>query len=457
MSSVLIVEDDDDIAFGVARLLELLRFRVEKAADAAETLRKTAQTTFDVILLDLGLPDADGLSLLSELIARDPTVPIIVLTGRDDAANAVSALKLGASDYLTKPTPGEAIHLAILRALERSDLRRRIEASRRDPADARMIVGDSPIWNRTMRMLEAAAHARNTPVLLAGESGTGKEIAAALIHKTSERAHGPYVTVNASCFSPALLESELFGHEPGAYTDAKTRRRGLFELADGGTLFLDEVADLPRELQPKLLRAIEGHPFRRVGGEREVSVDVRVVSASNRSLSREVESGAFRADLYQRLCVLEIGLPPLRERGDDVIQLALFFFQRLSAEMGLPQPSLSPAVLQCLIAYSWPGNVRELRNVIERALVLAASREVTPSDLPPEVTAAAHLPSLAAPSSRATNGAGNGAGYATLDETVRRHVLAVYENRSRNLSQAARTLGISRVALRRKLRLYGSK
>ena len=450
MSSVLIVEDDEDIAFGVARLLELLQFRVEKAADAAEALQRTARTTFDVILLDLGLPDVDGLSLLSELITRDPSVPIIVITGRDDAANAVSALKLGASDYLTKPVPGEAIHHTILRSLERSDLRRRIEASRRDPAGAQLIIGDSPVWNRTMRMLEAAAHARNTAVLLSGESGTGKEIAAALIHKTSERAHGPYVTVNASCFAPALLESELFGHEPGAYTDAKTRRRGLFELADGGTLFLDEVADLPRELQPKLLRVIEGHPFRRVGGEREVSVDVRVVSASNRSLSREVETGAFRADLYQRLRVLEIELPPLRERGDDVIKLALFFFRHLSAEMGLPQPSLSPAVLECLAAYAWPGNVRELHNVVERALVLAPDREVTPSDLPAEVLSSARIhPSRTASTSIAANG------YATLDEAMRRHILAVYEHRSRNLSQTARTLGISRVALRRRLRQYG--
>ncbi|HET8775164.1 MAG TPA: sigma 54-interacting transcriptional regulator, partial [Thermoanaerobaculia bacterium] len=241
-------------------------------------------------------------------------------------------------------------------------------------------------------------------------------------------------------------------HEPGAYTDAKARRRGLFELADGGTLFFDEVADLPRELQPKLLRVIEGHPFRRVGGEREVSVDVRVVSASNRPLSREVEAGAFRADLYQRLRVLEIELPPLRDRGDDVLELALFFFRRLAAEMGLPQPALSPAVLECLAAYSWPGNVRELRNVIERALVLAADREVTPADLPPEVTAAARATLRAAPSPPAPTKAG----YTSLDEAVRRHILAVYENRGRNLSQTARTLGISRVALRRKLRRYGS-
>ncbi|HET8773566.1 MAG TPA: response regulator, partial [Thermoanaerobaculia bacterium] len=196
MSSVLIVEDDDNIAFAVARQLELLRFRVEKAADAAEALHRTARTTFDAILLDLGLPDADGLSLLSELIARDASVPIIVITGHDDAAHAVAALKLGASDYLTKPVPGEAIHLALLRSLERSDLRRRIEASRRNPAGAQPIIGASPAWNRAMRMLEAAAHARNTPVLLTGESGTGKELASALNHKTSERAHGPYVTVN---------------------------------------------------------------------------------------------------------------------------------------------------------------------------------------------------------------------------------------------------------------------
>jgi DNA-binding NtrC family response regulator len=292
-----------------------------------------------------------------------------------------------------------------------------------------------------------------TPVLLHGESGTGKELAAEMLHRESPRAACPFVTVNAACFSTTLLESELFGHEAGAFTVARRARRGLFEMAAGGTLFLDEIADLPPEIQPKLLRVLEGHPFRRVGGEREIPCDVRLVCASNRRLSAEVAAGRLREDLYHRLKVVEIDLPPLRERPGDVRELAVEFLARLGASAGRADLQFGPETIAMLERYPWPGNARELKNAVERSVIFAPGREIRPEDLPVEIRAAAEgaPPALSAARAEDMPVALPG-GDQSLAEVVRRHVRAVMASSGGNLTLAARRLGISRPTVRQHLR-----
>lgn len=450
MTTLLLVEDEEDLAFSLGRLLKRDGFSVDVASGFEEALRFSATRLYDAVLLDLGLPDGDGFDLLERLREADGG-PVIVQTGRDDAASAVRALRLGAADYLTKPVEREALGLALGRALEASALKRALEAARRRPVDGPVVLGSSPAWRRVVSEIHAAAAAARTPVLLQGESGTGKQVAAELLHAVSPRAGHPFVAVNAACFSAALLDSELFGHEAGAFTDARAARRGLLELASGGTLFLDEIAELPREIQPKLLRVLEGHPFRRVGGEREIRCDVRLVSASNRRLAEEVAAGRLREDLYHRLRVVEISLPPLRERPEDVRDLGLEFLSRAAAQAGRGNLFFSVEAFGCLLRYAWPGNVRELRNVVERAVIFAAGPSIGPQDLPAEVRAgveSGRRPGRAAAAAPVD---------VRLEEAVRRHILAVFDACGGNLTHAATSLGISRPTLREHLRRYGAR
>ena len=328
------------------------------------------------------------------------------------------------------------------------------------------VIGQSAPWRAAMADLRAAAASPRTPVLLTGESGTGKELAAEQVHTWSVRSGRPFVSVNAACFSPALLESELFGHEAGAFTGAKSRKAGLFELASGGTLFLDEVGELPLDLQPKLLRVLEGHPFRRVGGERPIAADVRIVSATNCRMEEAVSTGKFRLDLYHRLRVVEVVLPPLRDRDSDAELLAIHFLSRFGAELGRPILEIAPEVLAAIRAYPWPGNVRELKNAIERAIVLNRTGHLGLDDLPPEVLAAHPRQGSDHPrygSDRPRNGGGlrllspspTELGGRELGDVVRQHVIEAYRASDGNLARAARSLGIGRATLRRRLRDYG--
>jgi len=449
---VLLVDDDEDFVFGLGQLLRRHGLDLGVAASGSEAFAAIARASWDIVMLDLGLPDRPGLEVLGEILARDPFCSVIVLTGRDEARTAVAALRLGAVHYLTKPASFDEILVALEHASERHALRLRLEAALREAGDGRNALGQSPAWREALAVLEAAARAPRTQVLLTGESGTGKELAASLLHTWSDRTQGPFVAVNTASFSPSLLESELFGHVAGAFTGARGMKRGLLELASGGTLFLDEVGELPIELQPKLLRVLEGHPFRRVGGDHEIRVDVRFLSATNRPLVDEVKQGRFRLDLYHRLRVVEITLPPLRERGDDVDLLTVHFVSRFAAEMGKPGLSILPQALQALRAYAWPGNVRELRNVIERAVVLCRSRELDLRDLPPEVLAAS-LRAGAAPS--AGEREGTPAPLTPLEDVIRDHVLCAFRACGENVTRTAGALGIGRVALRRRLKAYG--
>ncbi|MEO1083608.1 MAG: sigma-54 dependent transcriptional regulator, partial [Acidobacteriota bacterium] len=463
---LLLVEDDPDVAYANQRRLALKGHHIQTVGTGAEALRSVERQVFDAVLLDLGLPDGDGLGVLEELMRIDPESRVIVFTGRDEASSAVAALRLGAADYVVKSSPGELLDHALAKVSEVGLLSRRLESMgrRSDPE----LVGQAPNFRRALDVLRAAAAAPRSPVLIVGESGTGKERAATRIHAWSDRAHGPFVTANIAAIPSSLLEAELFGHEAGAFTGASTARRGLFELAAGGVLFLDEIGELLPEIQPKLLRVIEGHPFRRLGSEREIQCDVRLVTATHRRLADEVAAGRFREDLYHRIRVLEIDMPPLRERGGDIEMLAEHFLGSLAIELGQEKRTISPEACGRLRSYGWPGNVRELRNVLESALVLGRGRRIEAAHLPPYLgagpaaiqNAAVGVPELrpALDASGASSGSSASAdeeiGSVTLDEAMRRHVERVVASCGGNLTHAAQALGISRGTLRRRRRRW---
>ncbi|HEU4412443.1 MAG TPA: sigma-54 dependent transcriptional regulator [Polyangiaceae bacterium] len=447
---VLLIDDDPDVASGVALLLEQgSAYAVRHAPTAALARAALRDEPFDAVLVDLGLPDGDGLRLVEEIAAAPAAGAVLCLTARDDASAAVRALRAGACDYLTKP----ARRAELLGALEAATAL--AGAGRPAPGgDDGLPVGDSPAWRHALGLLRAAARSPRTTVLFTGEPGVGKEEAASLLHRLGAGPARPFVTVNAACLTPSLVESELFGHEAGAFTGALRQRRGVFERAEGGTLFLDEIGELPLDLQPKLLRVLEGHPFCRLGGERPLAPDLRVVCATNRPLAERVREGRFRADLYERLRVFEVALPPLRDRPGDVRRLATHFLAKLAPRTGRPPGGISPAALEALEAHAWPGNVRELRNAIERALVLADGQRVEPRHLPPGLRPAPPAPP-ASPVPPAPAGPPRGAPRDALEDVVRAHITAVYESTGGNVTRTAERLLMSRLALRKRLRAYG--
>lgn len=434
MADVLLVEDDDDIAFALTRLLARMGHEVRHARSIAEA-RLLLVNAFDLALVDLSLPDGDAVPWLGEL---SRVLPFVVLSARDEARAAVAALRAGAADYLVKPFSEDALLIAMTRVLERDAMRKQLEALRRDSGEITTAVGTSRVFRSVLDAAARAAQSARTPVFIQGESGTGKEVVARLLHRSSPRRDKPFVAVNAACFSEQLIESELFGHEAGAFTDARSARKGVFELAHGGTLFLDEIGELPMALQARLLRVLEGQTFRRVGGEKEITTDVRLVSATNRSLETAVSEGRFRADLFHRVRVYSIDLPPLRERPEDVRALAEHFVRHFSQEMGIRDAHLAEGAIAVLESHPWPGNVRELRNVIERSLVNARGGDIEPSHL-----------GLAMPMASFREGG------VLLSDVVQRHVLDVYRENERNISATARALGITRNMLKRKLDAYG--
>ncbi|MBX7115449.1 MAG: sigma-54 dependent transcriptional regulator [Myxococcaceae bacterium] len=451
MPRILLVDDDRMYTTALSRLLKPAGHQIAVANAAADAIAVASTGTFDVAFLDLKLPDADGLATLDQLTAVDPLLPVICLTGSDSSTTIVQAMRKGAVDYLTKPVDGKtlanAIASASLRAWER---RAGIEGS----SKAGLPIGSSPVWNRVMGFVHAAAAAPKTTVLLTGDPGVGKEVVADLLHRLSKRSSGPLVSANAACFSASLMESELFGHEAGAFTGAVRKRKGLFEQADGGVLFLDEIAELPLDLQSKLLRVLEGHPFRRVGGEAPVHVDVRLVAATNRDLQSMVKAGLFRTDLYERLRVFEIRLPPLRERKEDIPHLAYYFLTKIGPELGIPNPTASPEAIEVLSQHDWPGNVRELRNVVERALVLAGKETITQRHLPRELWDTVVNSTDSTPVVINTHPEDRDV---TLEHITKRHIVAIFNECDGNLTRAANRLGMSRLTLRRRLQQYGLK
>jgi two-component system response regulator AtoC len=380
---VLVVEDEAYVRDSLVEILRARGFDASASASAREALELVARAPVDVVLSDLRMPNGDGLELVRRMQGAAPEVPVLILTGHGTLPSAVECLKAGASDYILKPVEPYALELALTRALEGRALRREVRYLRSALAgDEGVVLGESAAWRRAMAMVAAAAPT-DSGVLLTGESGTGKELLARRMHALSGRAAGPFVKVNCAAVPLEMWESEFFGHRKGSFTGASADREGRFQLADRGTLLLDEVGAMPAAGQAKLLRAIQDGEFERLGEEQATRVDVRVLASTNSDLEAEVQQGRFRADLFYRLDVVRIVVPPLRERLDDIPPLARHFAAQVAARLGRPSPEFPPTTLARLAAYHWPGNVRELRNVIERALILDPEHGLETLDLAP--------------------------------------------------------------------------
>lgn len=443
--TILLVDDDAAVLRLLGSFFEKKGWTVQRAAEATGALELYERDRADLVLLDIGLPGMSGLHLLEVLCGRDADATVIMLTGQTDVQTAVEAMRLGAENFLTKPVEMAHLEVASERAFEKADLRRRNRyyAERQGDAGSAEGLGRTPLMRELARQVQVLANS-DTTVLLSGETGTGKGFVAHLLHSLSPRASQPFVEINGAGLSAAFLDSEMFGHEKGAFTDAREQKRGLFELAHGGTFFLDEVGDVALELQPKLLKVLERQRFRRLGGTREIEVDVRLIAATNADLDRSVRAGRFREDLFYRLNVLPLRLPPLRERGrEEIADLAVRTLLDLRRRLGRGPARLSADALEVLVQYGWPGNIREMRNVLERVLLLAAgAEEILPAHLPPEM---------------AGTGAGSGSGTPdtmSLQEVERRHIARVLAHHGGNRSRTARTLGISRATLYEKLARY---
>jgi DNA-binding NtrC family response regulator len=444
--SLLLIDDDPRVLAALAQFFEGLGWDVSRALDGRTGIELYERDAPDVVITDLEMRGLSGMQVLEILRSRDPGAVVLLLTGHGDISTAVEALKLGAENFLTKPVEFEHLRIATERAREKAMLCARATRPGGDAAMPELaVLGGSPTMRRLGDQLRLLASG-TAPVLLGGETGTGKGYVARRIHALSPRSAAPFVEVNCAGLSAAFLDSELFGHERGAFTDAKHARRGLFELADGGTLFLDEIGDLAPELQPKLLTVLESQRFRRLGGTRQIEVDVRLVAATNVDLRGAVRDRRFREDLYYRLAVLPLELPPLRERGaEEIARLAHALLDELHRRSGRGPTRLTSDALLALSRYPWPGNIRELRNVLERVALLAVDHDaVGLPHLPPEMRAAA------------------GAALPPVDETdltlvaaERAHILRVLALSGHNKAHAARALGITRATLYAKLRAYG--
>ena len=446
---ILIIDDEKSIRDIFALLLEEKGYDVRSAASGEEGLAAAAGFRPDVVLLDMNLPDASGLDVLTEIRARLAKSRIIIITAYGTIKNAVEATKLGAYAYLEKPIDNEELLLMIERALEVKQLEAEVEELRTELTNRYAfanIVGTSARMNSVFQLMHKVAPVEGT-VLITGESGTGKELAARAIHFAGPRKVGPFVVVNCGAIPKDLIESEFFGHAKGAYTDAKSETTGKFELARGGTIFLDEIGELSAEAQVKLLRVLGEREIVKIGGTKTISVDVRVIAATNKRLDEEVREGRFREDLYFRLAVLSLHLPPLREREEDIPLLCEHFLAKYAGELNKTIRGVSPAALNLLRAYSWPGNVRELENVIYEAMVLCETDRLEETNLPPRVAAGAGSGGEEGAFKRAAQRAAGGAERELIEKALR--------EANGNRTVAARMLGISRKTLFNKMRALG--
>ena len=442
--TVLIVEDEENMRRVLRALLQRDGYEVLEAGDGTEALQLLEENRVSAVLTDLKMPRMNGLELLEHAQRRYQSLPIVLLTAFGTVGSAVEALKQGAFDYLTKPFDPEEVRQVIAKAVRTHALDEREVRADADDDPARLLIGRSAALAAVKRVIERVA-ATPATVLITGESGTGKELVARLLHTGSERSNSPFVKINCAAIPDSLFESELFGYEKGAFTGATSRKPGRFELADGGTLFLDEIGEMPLSMQPKLLRALQEGRFYRVGATHLVTVDVRLVAATNRDLRTEVRERRFRQDLFYRLNVVPLQLPPLRDRREDIPELVELFLERFARRLGKPLGRIEPAAVEVLCAHDWPGNIRELENAIERALLLSDGPRIGPADLPPE---------LAGPAGDA------GAAPATLRERIRHEtrrierdaIVEALRATQGNVTRAAQQLGLSRRGLQLKLK-----
>ena len=450
MTRVLVVDDDPAMGEMVVSRLARRGFDATACPSAEDALARLEAADVDVVVADVRMPGMSGLELCTRIAELRPDVPVLVITAFGSLETAVAAIRAGAHDYLHKPFDIDELALRIEQAARHHALRQEVVRLRRTVSDSTGfgdLLGDSPAIWKLRDLLEKVA-ASDASVLLSGETGTGKELVARAIHRLSARRERPFVVLDCGAVPSTLLESELFGHVRGAYTDARSERKGLFREASGGTLFLDEVGELPLELQPKLLRALQERTVRPVGGDSEVASDVRVVAATNRDLEAAVEEGRFRRDLFFRLEVLHVALPPLRSRGRDALLLAQSFVERFAARSGKRVLGFTAPVAERLLAYAWPGNVRELMNCIERAVALTSYEQLVVEDLPERVRAYRPDHIVVASSDPAE--------LAPLEEVERRYVLRVLEAAGGNKTIAARILGVDRKTLHRKLERWSA-
>jgi len=445
VAHLLVVDDESSARTTLALLLRKRGHRVAEAADAAGATKRLAEEVFDLVVTDLRMPDGDGLDVLQAARSQADAPEVILLTAYADWKSAKDAMRLGALDYFEKGHEPEELYHRIDKALAGRALRREnanLRAQLRDRYGLPGLIAQSPAMQAVLDLVERVAPTDAT-LLLQGESGTGKEVIAKAVHHASSRAARPFVAVNCGAVPETLLESELFGYVRGAFTGAAATKRGLFEEADGGTLFLDEIAEMPAALQVKLLRTLQSGEVRRLGATQTATIDVRVIAATNGDLAARISQGSFREDLFYRLNVVQVMLPPLRDRREDIPALAEHFLGRAAAKLGRTL-RLSPSALERLLRYPWPGNVRELENAIERAAILARSERIEPDDLPPHVSAGLQLgPSPPLPRQ------------ISLADAERAHILQTLERFGRNHSGAAEALGIGRTTLWRKLKEYG--
>ncbi|MBP7149638.1 MAG: sigma-54-dependent Fis family transcriptional regulator [Acidobacteria bacterium] len=430
MPLCLVVEDEDRQRSLLAATLRAEGYETATAADGAGAADMCQQHRPELVLLDLGLPDIDGIELIPRLLQLSPLSRILVLTGRDSVASAVAALRAGARHYLLKPCDRDELLLAV----EREARRVNFDETRLRLEPETVFWGSHPAMQRLRSQLERIAESRHTPVLLHGETGSGKEIVARELHRLGG-GPGPFVALNCAAVPSELLESELFGHEKGAFTGAESRRRGMVELAHDGTLLLDEVGEMSPALQPKLLRFLQEHRFRRVGGEQELHSPSRVIAATHRDLLAQIDGGAFRSDLYYRLAVVELKIPALRDRREDLLPLTYFLLEKIARGMGRRPKPLDAAAEAAILAHGWPGNVRELQNRLERAMVLGGAEQIGVDDL-----------------NLLPRPAGAGPATAADEAAALRRVL---EECGWNMSRAARRLGIERHALRYRMQKLG--
>jgi two-component system response regulator HydG len=440
---VLVVEDEPSARALLCGLLGQRGFEVSAAGGGKEALECLEVTDVDVVLTDLRMPDLDGLALLEEVRRRRPDVAVILMTGSADVHTAVRAMQRGAADYLTKPLEMDELTVVIDRALENGALRREA-ADLRTRLTGRLrinnLVGTSPVMQEVFKIVEQLAPSRAS-VLITGESGTGKELIAQALHENGPRARAPFVKLHCAALSETLLESELFGHEKGAFTGSLARREGRFKQADGGTLLLDEIGDISPSVQVKLLRFLQERTFERVGGNETLKVDVRVIAATNQDLVAEVNAGRFREDLYYRLNVVKVEIPPLRARPNDIVPLAMHFLTRFAKESNKRIEGFDAAATERILTYRWPGNVRELENAVERAVVVCTSDRISADDLPHDM-------------SPATQGVVRIPG-STMQEIERHAVVSTLEACGGRTSQAAQMLNLSVRTIQYKLKEYG--
>ena len=450
--SILIVDDDEVMRETLSDVLKRGEYEVYSVGSGGETLSVIRKNIIDLVLLDMRLPDGDGLELLKKIKEFDTEILVIIMTAYSDIQTAVSAMKSGAYHYINKPFDLEELKLLIEKGLETKGLInevRRLHRQHKEGDQKSQIYGVTSQIQYVKELIGMISKTNKTSVLIQGESGTGKELAANAIHYNSKRANKALMKINCSAIPDSLLESELFGYEKGAFTDAKTTKKGLFELADGGTVFLDEIGDMKLFLQSKILRVIENQSFMRVGGEREIKVDVRIIAATNKDLETLVREGLFRKDLYYRLKVMVVEMPYLRERGEDILLLSNLFIEEINREYAKNINGLTEDAKKLMVHYTWPGNVRELKNVIERAMILTDQTYITPKQLPFELQQKEGYPSKEMDLNpfEITE-------IMPLEALEKVYLSNVLKKMGGNKSKASKILGISRATLRAKVKKY---